>query len=88
MTAEETKVATAMQLGSEALLKAIQDAGKIGYRNRYQRLLWAGTSQTWAAKEYPRAAEVMAQKDDVLSKVVSRDPCFRCGARGDLECGH
>ena len=61
MTAEETKVATAMQLGSEALLKAIQNAGKIGFRNKHQRLLWAGTSQTWAAKEYPRAAEVMAR---------------------------
>lgn len=88
MTGEESKAADALRMGSEALLKAIQNAGKIGHRNKNERLLWAGTSQTWAAKEYPQAAANLAQKDDVLRLVVNRDPCFRCGARGDAGCGH
>lgn len=36
-------------------------------------------------------ARIMARQmheNDVLSRVVHRDPCFRCGARTDLGCEH
>ena len=37
---------------------------------------------------YPRAAELMRQKEEVLARVVSRDPCVRCGVRHDRHNEH
>ncbi len=35
-----------------------------------------------------RAIASLAAKEAVLASVVRRDPCARCGVRGDIGCRH
>lgn len=56
------------------------------YRNLVKGGLHTPMPQAPAAK---RASKREAAGDDAADKPrVSRDPCPRCGCRGDFDCGH
>jgi hypothetical protein len=78
----------AIRNGTDTLLAAINSA-KQGKPHRVRTaMIWSMSQPPSVPHEYPRAASELAKKQAMIEQAVSRDPCFRCGARGDLECGH
>lgn len=61
-------------------------------RTNHLDLVWreriSGRGHGAMTRENERAAANMAAKEEALARAVSRDPCWLCGTRGDLECEH
>ncbi len=91
--AEKSDHEAAMELGSKMMLKAIYLA-KNGQRPPEGAFHWrrSANSGSWASgllmQEMERAAKAEAQKARIQELVVSREPCFKCGVRGDVGCKH
>lgn len=89
--ANDAHCARTARKASEAFLTALESGGP-------DRLVWRSTSfagNQWgrelsatARAQRDSVERIMAEKDAMRDRVVSRDPCPRCGARGDFDCGH
>jgi hypothetical protein len=82
-----------MAYGSARLLDAIKRArGELRGLPEYppaRTLLWgqhSGSNQGYV--NYPQAAQRMKEEAEKLARVVSREPCPKCGIRADIGCKH
>lgn len=84
-----------MQVGSANLAKAIY-VSRVGYGPQPSReLIWSRmglTKTTWQsgnmARESERAAFHSDRKAFAETLRVDREPCVKCGVRGDFGCKH
>lgn len=85
--------------GSEQLRKAMFNLREGRPFNVRQTLIWSepGGGKHWTQSEemrpylveqFARAAKMLAERDAAISRAVSRDPCPKCGVRGDIGCRH
>ena len=82
----------AMERANRAFLLSLR-----GHKVPAKDYRWAGmNTTTWTPKEdtpvmracAARVAEHVAEKARVDALRVERDPCVRCGVRGDVGCQH
>lgn len=94
-TAERELFEKAMQIGSANLAKAIYVSRTGSDPKPSRELVWYRmglTKTTWQtgnmARENERAAVHSDRKAFAETLRVDRDPCAKCGVRGDFGCKH
>jgi hypothetical protein len=95
VTGESAALREAWTLGSTRLRNAILAArGQMIGVDKTDKLIWNTTpgyaTALKAVPVYPSAVRSLAEKQAALAKAAQsapRDPCFKCGCRGDVPCG-
>ena len=70
-------------LEGDGLIEVIRSGG-----NRYVIITATGEQTTWTDIRAARQLSHSDRKDPAMMPKVERDPCFKCGARGDHPCRH
>lgn len=68
----------------------MNDLTKIEAQLAQEVKAWRRGEPGWTNRQKEQAKANREERDAIVSSLprVSRDPCVRCGVRGDLPCAH